>query len=109
MDMFHAEAQICSNSSWLHIQDTHECWDHEVLPLHHEGFLQRGSAHNTPLPQALVSQSMTTSPLPFGYTGEVHEVGAGAMAVPPYPCWEPQCPRKGNPRVFDVSKQLTLL
>lgn len=111
MDMFQAEAQIHSSSSWLHIQDMHQCWDCELLPLLHEGFLQTVSAHNTHLPRALASQSMPSSRalLPFRDAAEVHEVGAGAMAAPPNPCWEPQRPWECNPCVLDVSKQLALL
>lgn len=47
MSIFHAEAQIHSSSSRLHTQDTHQCWDQELLPLHHRGFLQAVSAHSS--------------------------------------------------------------
>lgn len=102
--MFHAEAQVHSVAT--HTRHTHQCWDHELLPLHHGGFLQTVSAYSTVLLQGLVLKSMASSHalLPFGYPGEVHEVGAGAMAVPPHPSWEPQSPWEGNPCVLDVSK-----
>lgn len=54
-----------------HTRHTHQCWDHELLPLHHKGFLQTVSAHSTPLPQALLLKPMASSHalLSFGYPG----------------------------------------